>query len=111
MYILVPSVYILNFSPFFNFIALAISLGIDTSIGAKGPLLATRTLTVYIASRVYHDFGVKDMRLAIRLARLAEALATRTNQGNITKDIVDDVVTDFKLTSVDAQLTTVIDVQ
>jgi hypothetical protein len=44
-------------------------------------------------------------------ARLAEAHATRTNQGNITKDIVDDVVTDFKLTSVDAQLITVIDAQ
>ena len=77
----------------------------------REPGIHDEEIAMYIASRVYHDFGVKDMRLAIRLARLAEAHATRTNQGNITKDIVDDVVTDFKLTSVDAQLMTVIDAQ
>jgi hypothetical protein len=51
----------------------------------------------FIASRVYHDFGATDIRLAVRLARFAYGHAVRTRQYKITKDIIDAVATDFKL--------------
>lgn len=40
----------------------------------------------YIGARVFHDFGSTDIRLAIRLARFAQAHAARTKQDSISKD-------------------------
>jgi hypothetical protein len=52
----------------------------------------------FIAQRVYADLGQKkDMRKCIRLARKSYARATDTNDGIITKDVIDEVVADSKL--------------
>ena len=54
----------------------------------------------FIASRVFHDFGTTDMRLAVRLANFAMGHVRRHKLTEVTKDIIDAVATDFKLTEV-----------
>ena len=58
--------------------------------------IETEELGRYIASRVYHDFGTTDMRLAVRLANFSMGYIRRKKQEEITKDIIDKVAGDFK---------------
>jgi hypothetical protein len=66
----------------------------------REPGITSEELGRYIAGRVYHDFGVTDMRFAVSLAQFAMGYVRRMKLEAVTKDVIDAVATDFKLVSV-----------
>jgi MoxR-like ATPase len=64
----------------------------------REPGIHSEELGRYIAQRVNTDFGQRDMRLAVRLANFAMGYVTRKKLTEVTKDIIDHIAIDFKLT-------------